>query len=231
MKGFTIAIDGPVAAGKGTIASELATKLKGFYLYTGAMYRALALACINSNVSVKDPENALRILEENDIEVDEEKVFLNGEDVTERVKQQDTAQGASDVSVFPEIRKVMVEKQQKIAEKVVNKGKIVISEGRDTGTKVFPDSPLKIFLTASPTVRAKRRVEQFKELGREESFEQVLSEVKFRDKNDSERQTDPLVKEPDKFGYFVLDNSNLTEPQTIDIIIEEMKKRGLYDNN
>ena len=231
MKAFTIAIDGPVAAGKGTIALDLAKKLNGIYLYTGAMYRALALACFEKKISVFDEEKVLEILHNIEIEVDGEKSFLNGEDVTERVKFQDVAQGASDVSVFPSIRKVMVQKQQKIAEKFINKGKIVICEGRDAGTAIFPESPFKIFLTASPEVRAKRRLAQFRELGREESFETVLTETKKRDKNDSEREADPLVSNPKEYGYFVLDNSDLTEEETVKIITEEIKKRGLYDTN
>jgi cytidylate kinase len=155
-KGFVIAIDGPVAAGKGTVSPLLAKNLNGFYLYTGAMYRCLALLCIKRGVDTKDENIVVTILPEFRINVSDNKVFLNGEDVTERIKEEDVAMASSDVAVIKKVREEMVSIQREIANKLIDEGKIVIAEGRDTATRVFPNAKLKIFLTATPEVRTKR---------------------------------------------------------------------------
>jgi cytidylate kinase len=190
-EGFAIAIDGPVAAGKGTIASRLAEELNGFYLYTGAMYRCLALECINRGVAVDNEKEVEAILPFVDIDFDNEKALLNGVDVTERIKEPDTANGASVVSVFPKVREESVLKQQHIARKAIKKGQIVVAEGRDTGTKVFPEAKLKVYLTAADEVRAKRRLAQYREQGDVADFEHVLKEIRKRDKRDRTIEADP----------------------------------------
>lgn len=223
-KGFVIAIDGPVAAGKGTISPLLAKNLNGFYLYTGAMYRCLALLCIEKGIDAKNENVVLSILPEFKINVSDNKVFLNGEDVTERIKKEDVAMASPSVAVIKKVREKMVLVQQDIANKLVDEGKIVIAEGRDTGTRVFPNAKLKIFLTATPEVRAKRRILQIEERGEKKEFENVLKDVKLRDKQDSDRETDPLVKNPQDFGYFVLDTSEMSEEETITTITKEVEK-------
>ena len=221
-KGFAIAIDGPVAAGKGTIAPRLAKRLNGFYLYTGAMYRCLALVALRENIHLEDEKSLISLLPKVNIEFKDDKVYLNEEDVTERIKDVDVASGSSKVSVIAEVRKYMVKKQQQIAEEAMNEGKIVIAEGRDTGTIVFPDAKLKVFLTAKQKVRVKRRLNQLKDQGKTETFQKILVEVKERDKRDKQRETDPLVSSPLKFGYFILDNSSLTEEETLEEIIKKL---------
>ncbi|MCL5435324.1 MAG: (d)CMP kinase [Patescibacteria group bacterium] len=228
-KGFVIAIDGPVAAGKGTISPLLAKNLNGFYLYTGAMYRCLALLCIKRGIDTKDENTVVNILPEFGINVFDNKVFLNGEDVTERIKREDVAMASSDVAVIKKVREEMVSIQQEIANKLMDEGKIVIAEGRDTATRVFPDAKLKIFLTATPEVRAKRRLLQIEERGEKAKFENVLKDVKLRDEQDLDRKIDPLVKNPEEFGYIVLDNSNMSEEETVDFILQ--KAEVLNDKN
>jgi cytidylate kinase len=223
-KGFVIAIDGPVAAGKGTISPILAKDLNGFYLYTGAMYRCLALLCIKRGIDTNDENKVINILPEFSINVSDNKVYLGEEDVTERIKREDVAMAASQVAVIKKVREAMVSIQQKIANKLIDEGKIVIAEGRDTATRVFPNAKLKIFLTATPEVRTERRLLQIEERGEETEFESLLKDVRLRDEQDSERTIDPLVKNPEAYGYFVLNNSGMSEEETIRIIIKKVEK-------
>ena len=226
-KGFAIAIDGPVAAGKGTIASRLAEDLHGFYLYTGAMYRCLALECIKRNIAFDNEKAVEEILPFVDIDFENEKALLNGIDVTERIKEADTANGASVVSVFPRIREGAVRNQQHIAQKAIKKGQIVVAEGRDTGTKVFPGAQLKVYLMATDKVRAKRRLAQYEDQGRVVDFEHVLAEIRERDERDKTRDEDPLPSNPQELGYFMLDDSMMIEDQTLETIKTELKRRNL----
>lgn len=226
-EGFAIAIDGPVAAGKGTIASKLAKELDGFYLYTGAMYRCLALECINRGVSVEDDAAVENVLPFVNIKFENIKTFLNGKDVTDRIQEADAANGASIVSVYPHVREASVIKQQVIAKKAIEEGEIVVAEGRDTGTRVLPEAKLKIYLTAAPDIRAKRRLTQFLEQGRRVDYEDVLAEVVERDERDKTRETDPLPSNPQELGYFILDDSKMSEEETLGVINAELKKRNL----
>jgi cytidylate kinase len=225
--GFAIAIDGPVAAGKGTIASRLAKDLHGFYLYTGAMYRCLALECINRKIDVNDEEGVEKVLPFVEIQFKNTQTLLNGIDVTERIQEADAANGASIVSVYPHVRQSSVVKQQAIAKKATEEGEIVVAEGRDTGTRVLPEARLKIYLTAAPEIRAKRRLTQFLEQGRQVNYEDVLAEVMERDERDKARETDPLPSNPGELGYFILDDSKMSEEETLGIIKAELKKRKL----
>ena len=227
-KGFVIAIDGPVASGKGTIAPKLSEKINGTYLYTGGTYRAVALYCLQNNIVADNKSAVIGALSDIKIDLRGKNVFLNGIDVTEEIKTPDVAILSSKVSVFREVREEMVKVQQDAAEREIMEGKVVITEGRDTGTKVFPDAKVKIFLTADSVGRAKRRMKQYEDKGIKLEFEKVLKETLERDKRDFERETDPLSKEPEKLGYIVIDNSNQTEEQTVAIIISELKKLGIF---
>ncbi len=224
-KGFVIAIDGPVASGKGSLAAKLAKELNGFYLYTGAMYRSVALLCINKGLDLKNESEVESVLSDLDIELEGDKIFLNGEDVTERLYKADTASGASVVGVYPKVRQDSVRKQQEMGKKAISAGEIVVAEGRDTGTVVFPEAALKIYLTARPEIRARRRMEQF--VNQERDLEDELASLKVRDKRDTEREAGPLVDDPEGKGYVVLDNSDLTEKETLDRVFGELKKRSL----
>jgi cytidylate kinase len=226
-KGFVIAIDGPVASGKGTIAPKLARKVGGINLYTGATYRSVALFCIENGIDVSDKSKVIQSLPNINIDLRNGAVFLNQRDVTDRIRESQVASASPEVSAFKEVRETMVDVQRRIAQREIDNGKIVIAEGRDTGTKVFPNAKLKIYLTADPVIRAKRRFRQNEETGMNLDFEKVLEETLLRDKKDTERIIDPLVKEPEKFGYIVVDNSKQSENETIDIIVKELRKVGV----
>ncbi len=227
-KGFVIAIDGPVAAGKGTLASLLAEKLHGFYLQTGAMYRSVAFFGIKNNIDLHDYNKVVALLPSLTIQFHDTKVVLNGKDVTEQLRREDVAAGASLVATYPKVRKDMVQRQQEIANQEKQKGKIILAEGRDTATVVFPQAELKIFLTAKPEIRATRRFRELNEKGEKNvNFESVLQAIYNRDKQDRERDTDPLVATPEKYGYFVLDDSEMTKAQTVEVVLHEIQKKML----
>jgi cytidylate kinase len=231
MIGYAIAIDGPVAAGKGTVAQLLAEKLHGFHLNTGAMYRCLALVCLRNNTNVQDVESVLQLLTGITFSLDDTGIFINGENVTDAIKARPVTQLVSKVAAIGVVRAEMVQKQRAIGIKKMQAGSIVIAEGRDAATRIFPDATLKIFLTAKPEVRAKRRFEQMG--GREgssSSLDQILIDTKERDDKDMNRAVDPLVKEPERFGYFVLDDSNLSEQATIAAVLQEIERRK-HDRN
>lgn len=226
-KGGVIAIDGPVAAGKGTLAMQLAKQLNGFYLYTGAMYRAVALLCLREGVKLEDKQAVINILPKLSFSIVGESVFLGEEDITDEIMNPPAANGSSVVSVIPEVRKFLVELQQKLAQEKQAAGEIVIAEGRDTANSVFPDADVKIFLTARPEVRAKRRMLQLQEKGQEVSYEQILKDLKERDERDQQRAISPLAIDPIAAGYIVLDDSDLSKADTVDLIIKEAQKKGL----
>lgn len=222
-KAYSIAIDGPVAAGKGTIAPKLAKRLKGLYLYTGAMYRCVALFCLKKGIDLNNEGSVESVLSKINIEFKEGKILLNNEDVTEQIKAEKVAMGSSKVALYKGVRQRLVFYQKEIAQKALLKGINVVAEGRDTATKVLPNASLKIFLTAKPEIRAKRRLAQIKKRGEKEDFKKVLDDVVKRDQQDSKRKIDPLVQNPENYGYFVLDNSGLSEKETINAIMEKIK--------
>lgn len=227
MKPLQIAIDGPVASGKGDISARLAKEFGLVYVYTGAMYRALALSCIEKNIPLKDEKKVLGLFSEINIDlVDPDpgseyayKVLLNGQDVTERITHPDTSMGASDVSTIPAVRVEMVDRQQKIAQ-----NKRVVMEGRDIGLRVLPEAQLKIYLTASLEERARRRQKQWQEKGISKTFEEVLKETRERDEQDMHRPIDPLQKLPDAWE---LDTTTLNQEQVVAKIKEELERRNL----
>ena len=222
-----IAIDGPVAAGKGDIAEHLARKIGAIYLYTGAMYRALALACIQTHTDPANAELVKALLLQLNIDLlpaipgkqQAFKILLNSEDVTERIFASDVATIVPEVSKHKDVRKIMVNRQQRLTQ-----GKRVVMEGRDIGKRVLPQAQLKIFLTAILEERATRRLKQFKLKGINKSFEEVLAETKHRDEQDMKRDTDPLEKHTDAWE---LDTTNLTQEQVVESIVVELKKRHL----
>ena len=229
-KGFIIAIDGPLASGKGTIAKKLATELNGVDLYTGAMYRCLALLCINSGISLENTKEVIAQLADLRVSYAHGKIFLNELDVTDAIQESAIAEGASVIAVIPQVRKEFVRRQQAIGNEAVRQGKIVVVEGRDIGTVVFPDAALKIYLTASLAVRVKRRLLQYSQYKDAPTHEEVLEQIEKRDSRDTKRAIDPLAEDPKKFGYVILDNSSMNEEETINAILKEITKRRLCND-
>ncbi len=226
-RGFVIAIDGPVASGKGTISPKLASKLDGFYLYSGAIYRGLALFCLENNLSIDNEEQIVQNLDRVHLEFDDKIVLLNGVDVTEKIKSPEVAKASSPVASYAGVREYFQNLQRAIAQKEIENGRVVVAEGRDMGTVIFPNAEFKLYLTATPEVRSERRLAQYHEKGQDLSLDEVLKDTNERDARDMNRETAPLVKNPKEHGYIVLDNSNLTEQETLDAIMDELKKEKL----
>ncbi|HYK08554.1 MAG TPA: (d)CMP kinase [Candidatus Eisenbacteria bacterium] len=220
-----IAIDGPVAAGKGTIASLLSKRLNGFHLNTGAMYRCLALYCLEHNVNTQNKQEVIEALSQTRFDLDNTSVSLNGVDVTERIRKHDVNQLVPKVAAIAEVRAEMVKRQREIGLKMIEKGFVVLIDARDAATKIFPDAKLKLFLTARPEVRAKRRYEQMGGKNNHTiTFDQILADTNDRDYKDIHRSASPLVSNPKEYGYVVLDNSDMTEEETVAEVMQEWEK-------
>ena len=215
-KTHAIAIDGPAGAGKSTIAKRLAKELGYYYVDTGAIYRTVAYFLDLLGVSPKDVDGVERYIDELTIEIqyDEEgkqHMLMNGMDVTDEIRTQDISQKASLVSAHAVVREVLLDMQRDVA-----KAHNVIMDGRDIGTVVLPKADVKIFLTATPEVRAKRRTDELLAKGQEAVFETVLKEIQQRDYQDTHRQIAPLKMAKDSIK---LDTSELD----IEGVVAEMK--------
>jgi cytidylate kinase len=207
-----IAIDGPAGAGKSTIASRLARKLGYVNLESGAMYRALALKAIEWDASFEDEATLLKMAQQSRIALEPtlggNRVLVDGRDISGRIRERDVTEAASKVSVHPQVRAWMVDRQRELG---VGGG--VVMEGRDIGTKVFPDADLKIFLDADPVIREQRRMDQQKVKGA--SAESMAAELRERDRRDRTRGASPLVAAEDAV---ILDSTHLTEDEVVDRI-------------
>ena len=201
-----IAIDGPAATGKSTTAKALAKRLGFTYLDTGAMYRAITLLILQKKVQIGENFALISLLKKFDLKIQQHEkqilVILNGEDVSNEIRRLDVTKYVSEVSALPAVRKSLVKIQRKIA-----KDQNCVVEGRDIGTIVFPDAEVKFYVVADYDVRAKRRLLDFKKLGEEKSIDELIEELKNRDKYDSEREHSPLLKANDAIE---VDTTNLT---------------------
>jgi cytidylate kinase len=214
-----IAIDGPAGAGKSTIASRLARKLGYVNLESGAMYRALALKAIEWDVSFDDEAALDDLAHKSRIKIEPalggNRVFLDGRDVTQRVRETDVSEAASRVSVHPKVRTWMVARQRELG---ADGG--VVMEGRDIGTKVFPDADVKVFLDADPVIREQRRIQQ--QHSRGASAAAMAAELRERDKRDRTRANSPL--EPAK-DAMLLDSTSLSEDEVLERIEALVQER------
>lgn len=216
MDKLNIAIDGPGGAGKSTVARLVAKQLGYIYVDTGAMYRAVTWKALQSDISPANKEELVRLASSLRIELhpgeQSQQVLLNGEDVTDYIRSVPVTQNVSAVAAVPEIRRLLVSKQQEMA-----KAKGVVMDGRDIGTHVLPDAELKIFLTASAKERAKRRYLEMKEKNEDVTLEQVEKEIIERDRKDEQREASPLVQAKDAI---LLDSSGMPIRQVADRILE-----------
>lgn len=219
---FIVAIDGPAGAGKGTITKKVAEKLKLVNVDTGATFRCVALNMLDKNIGIEEEEKIKEVLDKINIEMKSNgEIFLNGENVTKRIRENDVNNFVSPVSTIQPVRDKLLEIQRKIAE-----GKDVIMEGRDIGTVVFPNANVKIYLDATPEERAKRRVLQNEEKGIKTSYKEVLENIKDRDKRDSNRKVAPLKKADDAI---YIDSSNMTIDEVVENVIALINDK--YNNS
>lgn len=212
---FIVAIDGPAGTGKGTITSLISKELGLVNIDTGATYRCVALYAIRNNIKIEEKEKIIESLENIEIDMQnqngEQKVFLNGEDVSKEIRSKEVSQTVSQVSSIKEVRYKMVEVQRKLAQ-----GKDVIMEGRDITTVVFPEANVKIYMDADEKERAQRRYKEMQEKGIQMTYEEVLKNIQIRDKNDKEKEVGALKIAEDAI---YLDTTGLS--------IEEVKNKIL----
>jgi cytidylate kinase len=217
-----IAIDGPAGAGKSTIASRLARKLGYVNLESGAMYRALALKAIDNDASFDDEAALVKLAQQSRIQLEPtlggNRTLLDGHDVSARIRERDVTEAASRVSVHPGVRAWMVERQREMGA-----GGGVVMEGRDIGTKVFPEADLKIFLDADPVVREQRRMEQQKIKG--EVAANLAADLRERDRRDRTRAASPLMAAEDAV---VIDSTKMSEDEVLaqveELAVSRLKK-------
>jgi cytidylate kinase len=212
-----IAIDGPSGAGKSTLGRLVARELKLLYIDTGAMYRAAALAVIESGVSTLDQRAVAEVVERADINLAGDpaslQVMLNGRDVSEEIRTEEVSHSASVISTIPEVRRTLVNRQRELGQR----GGGVVLDGRDIGTIVFPQADIKFFLTAAPEERAHRRYDEDRLKERDASYEETLAEINTRDRRDSTRDDSPLAIADDAI---VIDSTEFS----IDEVFEQMLK-------
>ena len=214
-----IAIDGPAGAGKSTVAKEIAKRLEFVYIDTGAMYRTLALACIKCGVNLEDEIKVSETAEKADLDIryidGVQHMFLEGEDVNSEIRTEIVSKAASDTSKFIRVREHLVSLQQRLAEKYN-----VVMDGRDIGTVVLPNADLKIFLTASVSVRAERRFKEYAEKGIKCDLKALQEEIAQRDYNDSHRENSPLKQAEDAI---LVDTSFMDIEEVVEKILELWK--------
>lgn len=219
---IAVAIDGPAGAGKSTIAKKVSSALGYVYVDTGAIYRAVGLACIKNGIDEGDKDAVAKLLQEIDISIvflnGEQHILLNDEDVSEDIRTENVSMAASAVSAIPEVRKFLLDLQRNFA-----KRDNVIMDGRDIGTVVLPNAQVKIFLTASPEIRAKRRVLQLEEKGEEADYTKVLTDIVKRDYNDSNREIAPL-KPAD--NAVIVDTSDMTLEESVKKVSDIIRERA-----
>ena len=226
MKKITIAIDGHSSCGKSTMAKDLARRIGYVYIDTGAMYRAVTLFAMRHNLIANGQVDAAKLQEEMgnihislrlNPETQRPDTYLNGECVEREIRPMEVSRHVSLIAALPFVRSAMVEMQREMG-----KEKGVVMDGRDIGTVVFPHAELKIFVTASAEVRAQRRYDELTAKGEKCNYEEILENVKERDRIDSTRETSPLRQAEDAI---VLDNTHMTIPEQENWLMEEYKKR------
>ncbi len=218
MNPIVIAIDGPAAAGKSTVAKLVAKKLGYTYVDTGAMYRAVTLFVLQNGLDPKDEESSCALLSEIEVQVDaEDHVFLNGNDVTTEIRSRLVAENVSYIASYKKIRLFLVELQRKMAEQAS-----VVMDGRDIGSYVVPHAQIKIYQNASVKTRAKRRFDENISKGIECTYEEVESEVKKRDYIDSHREFAPLKKSEDAYE---IDTSFMSIDEVVQAIIDIVNQK------
>jgi cytidylate kinase len=218
MAGSVIAIDGPAASGKSTVAVELARRLGRLHVNTGAMYRAFTVKVLRAGLTLDDRDRIIRLLDDTSVELRPSSerghdvcVLLDGEDVTREVGTPEVSRLVSPISLLPEVRATMVREQRRLA-----KAYDLVAEGRDVTTVVYPDAEYKFYLDATPGERARRRLNEFEERGEAADFDQVKREIDERDHRDSTRALSPLTRARDAI---IVDTTSMTPGEVVDRIL------------
>lgn len=207
-----IAIDGPSASGKGTVAQLVAQKLGYHYLDSGALYRIVALAGLKQGIAWKDETALSEMAKDLDIRFENGEILLNGENVSADVRTEEMSRGASEVAVHPQVRRALVDLQRSF-----RKAPGLVADGRDMGSVIFPDAQTKIFLTASAEVRAERRYKQLMGKGNHANLADILKDLQLRDARDRERKVAPLQQCEDAA---LLDTDHLTIAQAVQSVLD-----------
>lgn len=217
---FIIAIDGFSSCGKSTVAKALAKELNFVFVDSGAMYRAVTLYFIRHNIDFQDKLQIINALEHIQIDLiahtTHTQILLNNEDVSVEIRQMEVSSKVSEVSTIKEVRQAMVAQQQKLGAR-----RNIVMDGRDIGTTVFPDADLKIFMTASPSVRAERRYAELTAKGEQVTMEEIQENLAHRDHIDSTREESPLRQADDAL---ILDNSALTQEEQLKFVLDQIKR-------
>ena len=218
-KRIIVAIDGPAGAGKSTLAKRVADKLGFIYINSGAMYRAVALWALRLNVALDDMHRLEQLAKAANIELlpGDGRVVLNGEDVTEAIRDLRVSDAASKISVIPSVHRALLPAQRNIATR-----NSVVMEGRDIGSVVFPDAQVKIFLDADPRERARRRAQELQEEGRTAELQAISKQLEKRDERDRKRAEAPLVQAPDAQ---LVDTTGLSLDEVEDIVLRFIRAR------
>ncbi len=218
---FIVAIDGPAGSGKGAITEIISKELNLINISSGGAYRSVALLAIRNKLDINKKEEILQVLKKSKIEFKNENgndlIYLNGEDVTNRIREKDVTSIVSQVSAIKEIRFMLNDMFRDYA-----KNRNVVMEGRDIGTYVFPNADVKLYVDASEEIRAKRRLKQNEELGINMTYEEVLENIKTRDKNDKEKEIGALKQAEDAI---YINSDGMTVREEADVAIKEIKKK------
>lgn len=213
-----IAIDGPSASGKGSVAERVAQAFGFHYLDSGALYRLLAYAAYTRSVAWSDAGKLAKIAAAMEIRFENGEAFLDGEHVSAHIRSEQMGKGASEVAVHPEVRTALLQTQRNF-----RKEPGLVGDGRDIGSVIFPDAALKVFLTAAVETRAQRRYDQLINRGETASYDTILQDLKQRDLRDTQRSSAPLVQLPDAM---LVDTTKMNITQAVDMIIAAFKKTG-----
>ena len=221
-KKFAITIDGPAGSGKTTTAKRVARELDFLHLDSGALYRAVTLKVLRSGVDPGDDERVAEIAEKCDLQLkyfdNSLHVYLDGQDVTRKIRTPEVTAAISPVAANPRVREILTARQRELA-----RDKGVVVEGRDTGTVVFPDADLKIFMVASIEERASRRFEELTEQGIKVDYQDLVQQIRQRDENDRTRKHSPLKKPKDAV---VLDTTGLSIDEQVQFVVQKARERG-----
>jgi cytidylate kinase len=212
-----ITIDGPAASGKSTVAKRIAQALGCVFLDTGAMYRAVTLACMNAGIDLQDAEAVIKVMDTHDFEFDQTRVSINGQDVSQAIRAPRVTDHVRFIAGAPAIRSRLVDLQREFAQT----HPVFVTEGRDQGTVAFPQAQVKIFLTADPVERAKRRMAELQAKGLAQDLAQLTQAVVERDRGDEQRETGPLKAADDARR---VDTTGLTLDEVVQVILDHVRE-------